>query len=268
MGEMEKYIFNYGENISVCMFSCLKDNYGFLVHCKKTNTTACIDTPDGKRIIEVAMELDWPVDQILNTHHHADHAGGNLEVKQAFDKCKVIGFHSDAKRIPGIDIEVKDNELFLFGDTSVRVIHTPGHTLGHIIYVFEKNGIAFVGDTLFSLGCGRVFEGSYEQMWSSLLKIKSLDKGLMIYCAHEYTEANAKFALSVNPSSLDLQLRSAEVARLRKRGLPTIPVKLSDEIKTNPFLGENFNKISQTIKSSSTESVQIFAQIRQLKDSF
>ena len=265
---MEKYIFNYGENISVCMFSCLKDNYGFLVHCKKTNTTACIDTPDGKRIIEVALELGWPVDRIFNTHHHADHAGGNLQVKQAFDKCKVIGFYSDAKRIPGIDIEVTNGQLFLFGDTSVRVIHTPGHTLGHIIYVFEGINIAFVGDTLFSLGCGRIFEGSFEQMWESLLKIKALDKDLVIYCAHEYTEANSKFALSVNPLSLDLQLRSAEVAKLREKGLPTIPVKLSDEIKTNPFLGENFDKISKIIKSPYTEPDQIFAQIRQLKDSY
>jgi hydroxyacylglutathione hydrolase len=267
MVEMEKYIFNYGEEVTVCMFPCLRDNYGFLVHNHNTNTTACIDTPDSKRIIEAAKELNWSIDMILNTHHHADHAGGNLEVKDFFD-CKVFGFHSDVNRIPGIDCQVGHHETFLFGDIPVRVMHTPGHTLGHIVYLFEQHKIAFVGDTLFSLGCGKVFEGTYEQMWNSLVAIRNLDQDFMLYCGHEYTELNAKFALHIDPENIELSRRASEVIALRKRGMPTIPIKLSDEKKANPFLGLNFSQIAENIGENSSDPVKIFAQIRQLKDTF
>ena len=172
---------------------------------------------------------------ILNTHHHGDHIGGNLDIKKKWG-VQIYGYEKDAHRISGIDRKLKENEVFLFGSSKVQVLFVPGHTSGHIAFYFPKEKYLFCGDTLFAMGCGYLFEGSYKEMFESLQKIKNLPEDTQVFCAHEYTEKNASFALSVNKSNLDLQKRFEEVKKLRKEKKTTIPFYLKEELLTNPFL--------------------------------
>src|SRR5690606_29661055 len=193
--------------IEVHMFPCLRDNYGFLVHDPDSGATACVDTPEVEPILRALDERGWTLTYILNTHHHADHAGGNRQIKAATG-CRIVGPRADAERIPGIDIEVGDGDELRLGARRIVVRETPGHTRGHIVYHFPDDRIAFVGDTLFAMGCGRLFEGTPAQMWSSLRKILEWPDDTRLYCAHEYTQANARFALTVEPGNAELRRRA------------------------------------------------------------
>ena len=204
---------------------------------------------------------------ILNTHHHFDHIGGNIELKKIYN-AKIVGFLGDKHRIPGIDIALRNNENWSFGNSTVKVFHIPGHTLGHICFFFEKEKIVFTGDTLFSLGCGKIFEGNHEQMLTSLNKIKQLPKDTMIYCGHEYTYKNAEFCMKYDSDNIDLKKKFEKIKKLRSQNLPTIPSSLEDEIKSNIFLRCDQNVLKIKLNMKNQEDSKVFKKVRDLKDSF
>jgi len=253
--------------IEIHQFPCLEDNYGYLAHDRDAAVTAAIDTPDASAILAALAARGWTLTHILNTHHHADHAGGNLELKRRTG-CRIVGPRADAARIPGIDVEVGEGEAFELGLHRVEVLDTPGHTRGHIVYFLPDDDTAFVGDTLFSLGCGRLFEGTPTQMWSSLQKIMRWPERTRIYCAHEYTQANGRFAVTVEPGNRALAERVADVARLRAAGKSTVPSTLALEKATNPFLRPSSRELQRTIGMLGANEVEVFARTRTLKDAF
>jgi len=253
--------------LQVYMFSALSDNYCYLIHDPDTNLTGVIDTPDIPAIENALAETGWSLNFILNTHHHWDHAGGNLELKKKTG-CKIIGPKADATRIPGIDVALGDGDKFELGSKTASIYDTPGHTSGHIVYHFAADGIAFTGDTLFSMGCGRLFEGTADQMWTSLQKLLAWPDDTLIYCAHEYTQANAAFALSVEPENVQLVERAKQVNELRLKGEPTIPSTMGLERNTNPFLRPMSPDLQATLGMSGASLVDIFAETRRRKDSF
>ena len=254
-------------SIQVKQIPCLDDNYGFLVHDTATGSTASIDTPEVEPINKALAEQGWKLTHILNTHHHFDHAGGNEALKAQWG-CQVIGAANDAERIPGIDRQVVDGEVFELGSASVHVLEVPGHTSGHIAYHFADDKVAFVGDTLFALGCGRMFEGTAEQMWGSLEKLMALPDETLVYCAHEYTQANAAFAITVEPDNQALQARVEEIASLRAQGIPTVPTSIGLERQTNHFVRPDSGNLQQTIDLVGADPVAIFAETRKRKDHF
>lgn len=253
--------------LEVHMFPCLSDNYGFLIHDSEADVTAVIDTPEVAPINAALNEKGWRLTHILNTHHHFDHAGGNEKLKSEWD-CTVVGAANDAARIPGIDVRVADGDRYEFGSTIAEVLEVPGHTTGHIAYYFADDAIAFVGDTLFALGCGRLFEGSPGQMWGSLQKLMALPDDTTIYCAHEYTQSNAAFALSVEPGNEELVARSAAIDRMRSEGIPTVPTTIGLEKATNPFLRPDSANLQSTVGMQNAELVEVFAETRRRKDNF
>ena len=255
------------KQLEIHMFPCLKDNYGFLLHDSNNNLTAAIDTPDADAIEKALSAKGWKLTHILNTHHHWDHAGGNLELKKKTG-CLIAGPQAEASRIPGIDIQLSEGDIFQFGQFNAKVYDTPGHTSGHIVYHFESEHVAFVGDTLFAMGCGRLFEGTAEQMWNSLQKIMQWPDDTIIYCAHEYTQTNARFALTVEPHNNDLITRAEATDKLHDTGKPTIPTTLEFEKKTNPFLRPMSNGIRTMLHMENSTNVEVFARIRLLKDNF
>jgi hydroxyacylglutathione hydrolase len=253
--------------IEVHMFPCLSDNYGYLIHDAEADLTAAIDTPAADAIEAALRAKGWRLTHIFNTHHHADHAGGNLALKAATG-CRIVGPRADAARIPGIDVEVGDGDRFEFGRHAVEVFDTPGHTTGHIVYHLPDDGIAFVGDTLFSLGCGRLFEGTPAQMWNSLQKLMRWPDSTRLYCAHEYTQANARFALTVEPGNAALVARSRDVDALRAANRPTVPTTLAEEKAANPFLRPASAEIQRKVGCDGDDLVEVFARVRALKDKF
>jgi hydroxyacylglutathione hydrolase len=253
--------------IEIHMFPCLKDNYGYLLHDRDAEVTAAIDTPDARAYLAELAAKGWRLTHILNTHHHADHAGGNLELKRQTD-CLIVGPRADAARIPGIDVEVGDGEVVAFGPRRIEVYDTPGHTRGHIVYRLPDDAAAFVGDTLFALGCGRLFEGTARQMCDSLAKISAWPDETRLYCAHEYTQSNARFALTVEPNNDALVARAREVERLRAAGFPTVPTTVAAEKATNPFLRAHSRDLQQTVGLVGADEVEVFAKTRALKDAF
>jgi hydroxyacylglutathione hydrolase len=253
--------------LEIHMFPCLQDNYAYLVHDARTGTTAAIDTPDAAAILAELSVKSWQLTHILNTHHHGDHAGGNLELKRRTG-CTIVGPRADSARIPGIDVEVGEGDEIALGSHRVRVFDTPGHTRGHIVYWLPDDGVAFVGDTLFAMGCGRLFEGTPGQMWSSLGKISRWPASTRLYCAHEYTQGNARFALTVEPDNAALVARAAQVNRLRAAGRPTVPFTLGEELQTNPFLRAASPGLQRTIGLPGADEVTVFAKTRALKDAF
>ncbi len=252
-------------NLEIHQFPCLSDNFGVLIHDPGQNLTASIDAPDAKAVAAALQEKGWTLTHILTTHHHADHTGGNLALKSA-SRCIIVGPRGEAGKIPGIDKQVSEGSTFMFGSHEVRVLDTPGHTAGHITYVVPSAGVAFVGDTLFALGCGRVIEGNPQMMWQSLQKLMALPKETVIYCGHEYTQANAKFALGIEPENSALQKRAKEVDQLRAAGKPTLPTTIGLELETNPFLRPHVAAIQQRLGMAGRPEWEIFGEIRKRKN--
>ena len=249
--------------LQVHQFPCLQDNYGFLIRDQETGEVACIDTPDADAILGQLEQLGWRLSLIMNTHWHPDHAGGNARL-QAETGCQITG-PPEVTRIAPLDRPVGEGDVVELGHTRFEVLDTGGHTLGHIAYVDAADHIAFVGDTLFALGCGRLFEGDAEQMWSSLSKLAALPGETLVYCAHEYTAANARFALSVDQSP-ELKARAEAVFAARARGEPTVPTSIGAERAANPFLRAPLLKAALGLPGAS--DAQAFAAVRQAKDVF
>ena len=251
--------------LDIVQFPCLSDNYGVIIHAPATGETAAIDAPDASAIRAALEAKGWKLNQILVTHHHADHTGGIAALKEHY-RCKVTGPAGEAARIAGLDEMVSEKTPLRFGGLNVRVIETPGHTLGHISYYFPDAQVAFTGDTLFALGCGRLFEGDAQLMWESLQKLMQLPDDTTIYCGHEYTLANGRFALTVEPENAALKLRMTEIEALRASGKPTLPTKLAIEKATNPFLRANQAAIRARLGMQGKADWQVFGQLRELKN--
>jgi hydroxyacylglutathione hydrolase len=252
----------------VFQFSCLKDNYGVLIHDSGSGRTAAVDAPDGEAVIAAAKEQGWLVTDLLITHHHADHVQGVAAVRAAFPDVRVIGPAKEAARIGGVDVQVEEGQFVEIGGMPARVIETPGHTAGQVAYVFDEDEIAFTGDTLFSLGCGRVFETPLGVMWNSLMKLAALPGETQVYCGHEYTEANARFALTIEPGNADLVARAEAVTALRAKGRPTLPTTIALELATNPFLRAENPAVQKAVGLEGADPAQVFAELRRRKDNF
>lgn len=248
-------------------FECLSDNYGVLIHDSETNQTASIDAPDAEAIKRELKEKNWKLTHILVTHKHLDHIGGIDDLKKYYNPF-VIGPKYEEESIELLDKTVLDQEFFDFSNRPVKVIHTPGHTLGHIIYWIENDNVLFAGDTIFAMGCGRVFEGSHDQMLYSLNKIKELPENTIVYCGHEYTIANGKFALSIEPNNQNLCSRIEYVKELRSENKPTLPTTIKIELDTNPFLRTDSLEIKKNLDLLNSDSKKIFSALRTKKDNF
>lgn len=249
--------------LTVHQFPCLSDNYGFLVRDEASGRTACIDTPETAAVLRELETLGWELDFIFNTHWHPDHAGGNADIK-AVTGCTIVG-PAEVTRIAPLDREVGGGDTVALGETTFEVIESGGHTLGHIAFYDPADRVAFVGDTLFALGCGRLFEGTAEQMWDSLQRLASLPDDTTVYCAHEYTASNARFALSVDDDPA-LRDRAAAVFAARERGDWTVPTTIGLEKATNPFLRAPL--LAERVNAAGQPDAQAFAAVRAAKDSF
>ena len=255
------------KEIEIITIKSLSDNYIWLLRNNIKNLTAVIDPGESEPVNRVLFQKNWSLDQIINTHHHYDHTNGNLELKKKWG-AKLTAPEEEKNKIKNIDIGVIDDDEIDIAGLKARVIHTPGHTLGHVMFYLKKEKILFAGDTIFSLGCGRVFEGSMKDMFFSLNKIKSLDPETLIYCGHEYTENNLKFALEVDKQNEDLKIFSEKITDLKRSNLPTIPSLLKDELNCNPFLRTDDVNISLYFKNKRNNNLEIFTELRNLKDKF
>ena len=253
--------------LEVSTIKCLSDNYSYLIRDKKTNLVGVIDPSEFAPVDLEINKTHRKLDFILNTHHHNDHVGGNIDLKKKYNS-KVVCSIYDEKKIPGVDIKKSDGDKFSLGETVFKVMHIPGHTLGHISFFSEGTKTIFTGDTLFSLGCGRIFEGTYEQMFDSLEKIRKLPKNTMIYCGHEYTDNNGKFCMSIDKENTKLKNRVESVKKNIQKKLPTIPVSLGEELETNIFLRCDDKKIKNNLKMDNSSKLEVFTKLRSLKDQF
>ena len=239
--------------MNVEIIKCLKDNYSYLIIDKTTRTACVVDPSEAKPVIDTIEQKKINLKYILNTHHHYDHVGGNLELKKKYN-CEIVGYKDDKDRIPEIDILVDNNEVWKKDNFESKIYHIPGHTTGHIAFHFFKEKKIFTGDTLFSLGCGRIFEGTYEQMFNSLKRIKKLPKNTEIYCGHEYTLQNSNFCITNDPENINLKNKIEKIKEKLKKNLPTIPSILSEELECNIFLR--------------AKDLESFSKLRDLKDNF
>jgi len=246
---------------------CLNDNYSYIIIDEKNKKTCVIDPSESKTNNKFFKKKNLKLDYILNTHHHYDHVGGNTELKKKY-KSKIIGFEKDNKRIPEIDTLVKDEEIWKEDNFEAKIMHIPGHTLGHICFYFYKENNLFTGDTLFSLGCGKIFEGTYEQMFSSLEKIKKLPLETKIYCGHEYTLQNSRFCIQYDKDNKNLIKKIDQINKKLKNNSPTIPSTLEDELKSNIFLRSNNKKIQTNLNINNDSPLATFSKLRDLKDNF
>lgn len=251
--------------LEIVMIPVLQDNYLFLLH--QGDETAVVDPAVDDIILEVIGKRGWTLTHILNTHHHWDHTGANLSLKEKTG-CSIIGPKGEQDNIPGIDKAVGGGDSIAVGGAQAAVIDVPGHTKGHIAYHFGGDHALFCGDSLFAMGCGRLFEGTAAQMHTSLQKLAALPDDTQVYCAHEYTEANGEFALSLEPNNIILQKRMDNVGSLRERGKPTIPSTIGIEKATNPFLRTDSYEIRDSLGLGAADSVTVFANIRKSKDTF
>jgi hydroxyacylglutathione hydrolase len=247
------------------VFTCLSDNFGYLIHDPATNATASIDAPEAAAIMRVLEQEGWTLTDILVTHHHHDHVGGIAELKQKYG-CRVVAPHDQTTAIAHVDLRVANGDVVKIGDLLARVLETPGHTLDHVSYVFDADKALFAADTLFSIGCGRVFEGTYPMMWESLLKLRALPDDFRLYCGHEYTAANVKFALNVEPDNAALQARAEAVTRLRAAGKPTIPSLLGEEKQANVFLRADDPAVAIKLRMKGASASDVFGELRERKN--
>ena len=239
--------------MKVEIIKCLKDNFSYLLINEKNNNACVIDPSEPDPIIDFVEKKNINLKYILNTHHHYDHVGGNNDLKKKYG-AKIVGFKDDKNRIPKIDILVEDNQIWTYEDFESKIFHIPGHTSGHICFYFEKEKIAFTGDTLFSLGCGRIFEGTYEQMFESLNKLKKLPLDTKIYCGHEYTLKNSIFCIKYEENNENLKKKIIKIENKLKNNLPTIPTTIEEELACNIFLR--------------AKNLEDFSKLRDLKDNF
>lgn len=246
---------------------CLNDNYSYLIHDEISNTVAIVDPSEFIPCDTIISKNYKKLDFILNTHHHYDHVGGNEELKKKYNS-KVLGFENDKNRIPQIDTVLKDNQEFKIGTLNFTTIFIPGHTRGHVAFYFKKERVVFSGDTLFSLGCGRVFEGTYKQMFQSLNKLKNLPGETKVYCGHEYTFKNLEFCLKFNPNNDFLKKKKDDIKLSLKNKKPTIPSTIADEIKANIFFRVNDPEVKKAINLENSPDIEIFTKLRDLKDNF
>lgn len=253
--------------VDVELFTCHSDNFGVLARDRETGAAMLVDAPEEAPILEAIGRTGWKPSLLLVTHHHHDHVEANLALKRRFG-LRIVGPEAEADRIPGIDETVREGDALALGSQEIRVIETPGHTAGHVCYHLPAAGIVFTADTLFALGCGRLFEASPETMFASLGKLAALPGQTAVYCGHEYTLSNARFALSVDPGNERLKARAARVEALRAQGKPTLPTTIAEELATNPFLRAADPAIRKTLGMEAASDAQVFAELRRRKDSF
>ena len=249
------------------LFLCLKDNFGVLLHDPSTGATAAIDAPEAAPVEAALAATGWRLTDILVTHHHGDHTAGIAALK-AKHSCRVTAPREQKAKIPAVDTTVGEGDSVKVGSLTARVLETPGHTLDHISYWFEHDKLAFVADTLFSVGCGRVIEGTPDMMWNSLVKLRNLPDDTRLYCGHEYTAANVRFALTIEPDNAALRARADQVTNLIGQGKPTIPTTMRDEKTYNPFLRADIPSVAAGIGMAGVAPAQVFATIRGRKDRF
>lgn len=247
------------------LFNCLSDNFGVLIHDPQTGATASIDAPDAAAVEKALADTGWTLTDILVTHHHNDHTAGVAPLKAKY-KCRVVGPKSD--KFTAVDETIGEGGSVKVGNLAARVIETPGHTLDHICYIFDQDKVALVGDTLFAVGCGRVIEGTMPQMWHSLLKLRALPDDMAFHCGHEYTQANIKFALTIEPDNADLKARAKEADALRAAGKPTLPSTIGAEKKINCFLRADVPAVAAGIGMAGKSGEEVFAEIRLRKNKF
>jgi hydroxyacylglutathione hydrolase len=249
------------------LFLCRKDNYGVLVHDPASGATAAIDAPEAGPIEAALSTSGWKLSDILITHHHADHTDGIRALKQRHG-ARVVAPRDEATTIPAVDATAGDGDTVTVGTLTARVIGTPGHTLGQINYFFPTAKLLFAGDTLFSIGCGRVIEGTPEMMWQTLLKLRALPDDTQLYCGHEYTEANVRFALTIEPDNQALKARAAEVKRQVAAGAPTVPSLMGEEKRANVFLRADDPAVAAAVGLAGKPAAQVFAEVRKRKNNF
>ena len=253
--------------LEIFIINALSDNYIYLLRNEHKNITSVIDPGEAEPVIKFLNNKGWHLDEVINTHHHHDHIGGNRELLHIY-KSKLIAPSYESERISNIDILVSDNETVNITGIPTKVFHTPGHTLGHVCFYMPEEKSLFSGDTLFYLGCGRVFEGTMDQMWLSLLKLRSLPEDTSVYCGHEYTLSNLKFANYIDTNNALLNKVSLEIKNKREKGLPTVPFNLGVEKKINPFLRADDDNFIKSVGLSSNNATESFGEIRLKKDSF
>jgi hydroxyacylglutathione hydrolase len=253
--------------VQTYLFPCLTDNFGVLLHDPASGATAAIDAPEAAAVEAALGKTGWRLTDILVTHHHGDHTAGIAELKE-YHHCRVVAPRNEAKRIAHVDETVGEGEAVRVGGLEGKVIETPGHTAGHISYFFPADKLAFVGDTLFSIGCGRVIEGNPEMMWQSLLKLRNLPDDTKFYCGHEYTAGNIRFAKTIEPDNKALAVRADEVAKLLAAGKPTIPATIGAEKAANPFLRADIAEVAKSVGLSGSPAWKVFAEMRERKNRF
>ena len=253
--------------LNINIIPCLQDNYSYVIQNSSTNTVGVIDPSEFEPVDNFIKKKFDKIDFIFNTHHHFDHTGGNLELKKKYN-CKIVGSFKDKERIPGIDIKLQHNEIFKFGNVEFKTILVPGHTIGHICFYSEKEKIIFTGDTLFSLGCGRLFEGTHHEMLNSLNVIKELPKYTNIYCGHEYTKNNLDFCLKYEPDNIFLKEKKNWLISRLSRKQPSIPVTIETELNTNIFFRCKTTGVKKSLGMLNSTELEIFKKLRDLKDSF
>ncbi|TAK47692.1 MAG: hydroxyacylglutathione hydrolase [Xanthobacteraceae bacterium] len=249
------------------LFPCLSDNFGYLVHDPATEATAAVDAPEAGPIVAALEAAGWTLTDILVTHHHHDHTGAIPALKERYG-CRVTAPAGEADKIPLADATVRDGDTVRVGALEARVIETPGHTLGQVAYWFADDDAVFVGDTLFSIGAGRVFEGTYPMMWASLLKLRALPDATRIFCGHEYTESNIRFARTIDPDNAALKARADEAARQRAAGKATVPSRMGEEKRANPFLRADAPELAAALGMAGQSATAVFAEIRERKNKF
>lgn len=253
--------------IQIHQFNCRSDNFGVLIRDPKTGLTALIDAPEEATIEAAIKETGWKPDLILITHHHIDHVEANLALKEKYG-LKIVGPAAEADKIPGIDIQLKDGDTFDFAGEKVQIMETRGHTAGHIVYYFPDSKVLFAADTLFALGCGRLLERGPEEMQPALAKLAKLPPETALYCGHEYTLSNARFAVTIDPTNAKLAARAKEIEQLRADSKPTLPSTIGVELETNPFLRWGDAAIRKNLGLESADDWEVFAEIRKRKDNF